>query len=156
MNIKKLTFLGFYFFTLLLGQEMNLTKKQYYDLYIAKPGFNDRTPKILGAQDRKRSVLDKGNVVLRLSNAAIYGYDPWGLCHEFPAGSMIMDGCCTYYWTAGPIVGALKGGVPSVSVGTKYSARDHDEEFEPLPNYDAGYVDTDANIGVAFSDIPES
>ena len=46
--------------------------------------------------------------------------------------------------------------MPSVSVGTKYSARDHDEEFEPLPNYDAGYVDTDANIGIAFSDIPES
>ena len=156
MNIKKLTLLGFCFFTFLFGQEMNLTKKQYYDLYIAKPGFNDRTSKILGAQDRKRSVLDKGNVVLRLSNAAIYGYDPWGLCHEFPAGSMIMDGCCTYYWTAGPIAGALKGGVPSVSVGTKYSARDHDEEFEPLPNYDAGYVDTDANIGVAFSDIPAS
>ena len=41
-------------------------------------------------------------------------------------------------------------------MGTKYSARDHDEEFEPLHGYDAGYVDTDANIGIAFSDIPES
>ena len=29
-----------------------------------------------------------------------------------------------------------------------YSARDHDEEFEPLPGYDAGYVDTEANIGL--------
>ena len=137
-------------------QRTGLTKKEYYDLYINKSDEKKSSAKILSAQDRKRSVLDKGNVVLRLSNAGIYGYDPWGLSHEFPAGSMIKDGCCTYYWTAGPIVGALKNGVPSVSIGTKYSARDHDEEFEPLANYDAGYVDTEANIGIAFSDIKES
>ena len=138
----KLKFILFYFisfsFVFGQGQGLQLTKKQYYDLYLAKDGKSKSLAKIMGAQDRKRSVLDKGNVVLRLSNAAIYGYDPWGLSHEFPAGSMIKDGCCTYYWTAGPIVGALKNGIPSVSVGTKYSARDHDEEFEPLANYDAG------------------
>ena len=161
MVIKmKLKFILFYFisfsFVFGQGQGLQLTKKQYYDLYLAKDGKSKSLAKIMGAQDRKRSVLDKGNVVLRLSNAAIYGYDPWGLSHEFPAGSMIKDGCCTYYWTAGPIVGALKNGIPSVSVGTKYSARDHDEEFEPLANYDAGYVDSDANIGIAFSDVPES
>ena len=117
----------------IFGQTEDLTKLEYYELYIANPQTQTRAPKVFSAQDRKRSVLDKGNVVLRLSNAAIYGYDPWGLCHEFPAGSMLMDGCCTYYWTAGPIAGALKNGVPTVSVGTKYSARDHDEEFEPLP-----------------------
>ena len=148
--------LGILVYSGIFGQTEDLTKLEYYELYIAKPQTQTRAPKVFSAQDRKRSVLDKGNVVLRLSNAAIYGYDPWGLCHEFPAGSMLMDGCCTYYWTAGPIAGALKNGVPTVSVGTKYSARDHDEEFEPLPAYDAGYVDTDANIGIAFSDIPES
>ena len=55
-------------------------------------------------------MLDKGNVVLRLQNTGIYGYDPWGLNHEFPAGSMLKDGCCTYYWTAAPVAGALKNG----------------------------------------------
>jgi hypothetical protein len=155
--IQKLpVLLYFVAFTLVLGQSEQLTKIEYYERYLAKPDYRKHAGKTSSFQDRKRSVLDKGNLVLRMSNAAIYGYDPWGLNHEFPAGTMLMNGCCTYQWTAGPIVGALKGGVPSVSVGTKYSARDHDEEFEPLPNYDAGYVDTDENIGIAFSDIPES
>ena len=151
-----ISFIILFTFVFTQKQDLGLTKKEYYDLYIAKSDKKNTRAKIMSAQDRKRSVLDKGNVVLRLSNAGIYGYDPWGLSHEFPAGSMIKDGCCTYYWTAGPIVGALKNGIPSVSIGTKYSARDHDEEFEPLANYDAGYVDTDANIGIAFSDIRES
>jgi len=142
---------------LMAQHSIKLTKKEYYNKHILANKKNKRlVTKTLSTQDRKRSVLDKGNVVLRMSNMAVYGYDPWGLNHEFPAGSMLMNGCCTYYWTAGPIVGALKNGVPSVSVGTMWSARDHDEEFEPLPGYDAGYVDTEANIGIAFSDIPES
>ena len=49
-----------------------------------------------------------------MSNAAIYGYDRWGLNHEFPAGSMAKTGCCTYYWTQSPMVGALIDGLPSV------------------------------------------
>lgn len=107
-------------------------------------------------EDRKRSVLDKGNMVLRLSNAATYGYDRWGLNHEFPKGSIESDGCCTYYWTQSPIVGALINGQPSVAVGVRGSYRDSEEEFEPLPGYDAGYVDAIENIGIAFSDKPES
>jgi len=76
----KLKFILFYFisfsFVFGQGQGLQLTKKQYYDLYLAKDGKSKSLAKIMGAQDRKRSVLDKGNVVLRLSNAAIYGYDP--------------------------------------------------------------------------------
>ena len=140
----------------IFAQTEKLTKMEYYQKYLAKPDVNRTVKKTASSQDRKRSVLDKGNVVLRLQNTGIYGYDPWGLNHEFPAGSMLKDGCCTYYWTAAPVAGALKNGVPSFSVGTTYSARDHDEEFEPLPGYDAGYVETEANIGIAFSDIQES
>ena len=143
-------------FANVFSQTEKLTKMEYYQKYIAKPGTSRNALKAASAQDRKRSVLDKGNVVLRMQNTGIYGYDPWGLNHEFPSGSMLMDGCCTYYWTAAPVAGALKNGVPSFSVGTMYSARDHDEEFEPLSGYDAGYVDTEANIGIAFSDLPES
>ena len=54
------------------------------------------------------------------------------------------------------MVGALINGVPSVAVGVRGSVRDHEEEFEPLPGYDAGYSDTDNNVGIAFSDVPES
>jgi len=154
--LKKLFIPTLITLSVLFGQDKKLSKLEYYNKHIAGSKPNRHVGKALSFQDRKRSVLDKGNLVMRMSNAAIYGYDPWGLNHEFPAGTMLMNGCCTYQWTAGPIVGALQSGVPSVSVGTKYSARDHDEEFEPLPGYDAGYVDTDANIGIAFSDIPES
>ncbi|SVD19459.1 uncharacterized protein METZ01_LOCUS372313, partial [marine metagenome] len=145
--LKKLFIPTLITLSVLFGQDKKLSKLEYYNKHIAGSKPSRHVGKALSFQDRKRSVLDKGNLVMRMSNAAIYGYDPWGLNHEFPAGTMLMNGCCTYQWTAGPIVGALQGGVPSVSVGTKYSARDHDEEFEPLPGYDAGYVDTDANIG---------
>ncbi len=106
--------------------------------------------------DRKRSVMNRGQMVLRLSNAAVYGYDRWGLNHEFPAGSMLKNSCCTYYWTQSPIVGGLINGQPSVAVGVRGSTRDSEEEFQPLAGYDANYVDTEANIGIAFSDIPTS
>ena len=102
----------------LFSQTERLTKLEYYQKYIAKPGLERSAPKTASSQDRKRSVLDKGNVVLRMQNTGIYGYDPWGLNHEFPAGSMLKEGCCTYYWTAAPVAGALKNGVPSFSVGT--------------------------------------
>lgn len=133
-----------------------LSKREYYNQIIAPSKGRAPLAKPTAYDDRKRSVLDKGNMVLRLSNAAIYGYDRWGLNHEFPAGSMITNGCCTYYWTQAPMVGALKNGVPSVSVGVRGSVRDSEEEFEPLPGYDAGYSDTDQNIGIAFSDLEQS
>ncbi|NOZ03736.1 MAG: hypothetical protein GXO92_03890 [FCB group bacterium] len=135
-----------------------LSKAEYYNQFVAPE--KGQSPiyleKVLGFGDRKRSVLDRGNMVLRMSNAAIYGYDRWGLNHEFPAGSMSQDGCCTYYWTQSPIVGALINGQPSVAVGVRGSLRDSEEEFEPLPGYDAGYVDVEANIGIALSDNPAS
>lgn len=133
-----------------------LSKREYYNQFIAPSKGRAPLAKPAAYDDRKRSVLDKGNMVLRLSNAAIYGYDRWGLNHEFPAGSMMTNGCCTYYWTQAPMVGALKNGVPSVSVGVRGSVRDSEEEFEPLPGYDAGYSDTDQNIGIAFSDMEQS
>ncbi len=144
---------------LLCGEDYgNLSKREYYNKYVAPKMERKPLPmgKTMGFGDRKRSVLNVGNMVLRLSNAATLGYDRWGLCHEFPAGSMQKDGCCTYYWTMSPIVGALINGQPSVAVGVRGSMRTSEEEFEPLPGYDAGYVDTEANIGIAFSDKPES
>jgi hypothetical protein len=106
--------------------------------------------------DRKQSVLDVGNLTLRFSNAAILGFDRWGLNHEFPAGSMLTSGCCTYYWTMGPIIGGLINGQPSVAVGVRGTLRDHEEEFEPLFGYDADTVNIPENIGIAFSDKPAS
>jgi len=156
-NILILT--GFLLSTNIIAEEIpNISKRDYYDYYVApaKGRIPERLNKTMGYADRKLSVLDKGNMVLRMSNAAIYGYDRWGLNHEYPAGSMAKTGCCTYYWTQSPMVGALIDGLPSVSVGVRGSVRDHEEEFEPLPGYDAGYSDTDNNVGIAFSDVPES
>ena len=158
-KIKLITFITLVFCSAINSEEIpNITKADYYDYYVApaKGRMPERLNRSMGYADRKLSVLDKGNMVLRMSNAAIYGYDRWGLNHEFPAGSMAKTGCCTYYWTQSPMVGALINGLPSVSVGVRGSVRDHEEEFEPLPGYDAGYADTDANIGIAFSDVPES
>jgi hypothetical protein len=158
-KIKLITFITLIFCCAINSGEIpNISKADYYDYYVApaKGRIPDRLNRSMGYADRKLSVFDKGNMVLRMSNAAIYGYDRWGLNHEFPAGSMAKTGCCTYYWTQSPMVGALINGLPSVSVGVRGSVRDHEEEFEPLPGYDAGYTDTDANIGIAFSDIPES
>ena len=159
--MKKLICFGLIVFGFLLGNEpVNMSKYDYYNRVIAptydKKPLPPRLDKLSSYDDRKRSVLNKGNMVLRLSNAAIYGYDRWGLNHEFPAGSMLKDGCCTYYWTASPMVGGMINGEPSVAVGVRGSVRDHEEEFEPLPGYDANYTDTEANIGIAFSDVPES
>ena len=61
------------------GDPVGLSKFDYYNHFIA-PRFGrkplpNRLSKISSYDDRKRSVLDKGNMVLRLSNAAICGYD---------------------------------------------------------------------------------
>ena len=118
MKTKYIHIILIIFFSYSFSQSEQLTKLEYYQKYIQKHKQGRNTKKVTSAQDRKRSVLDKGNVSLRLQNTGIYGYDPWGLNHEFPAGSMIKDGCCTYYWTAAPVAGALKNGAPSFSVGT--------------------------------------
>ena len=54
------------------------TKQDYYEQIMGRPFPGERSSaKVAAYDDRKRSVLDKGNMVLRLSNAAIYGYDRW-------------------------------------------------------------------------------
>ncbi|MFQ6673498.1 MAG: hypothetical protein ACE5GH_01780 [Fidelibacterota bacterium] len=134
-----------------------MNKREYYETYVApSKDHPSLLAKILGFEDRKRSVFDVGNLVLRFSNAAVLGYDRWGLNHEFPAGSMAKDQCCTYYWTLSPMIGGLVKGQPSVAVGVRGTLRDSEEEFEPLPGYDADYVDEQENIGIAFSDKPLS
>ncbi len=101
--------------------------------------------------DRKRSVFDVGKLVVRLSNGAVLGYDRWGLNHQWPAGSDL-----TYYWTLAPMIGArTKKGI-SVAIGTRGAARDHEEEYQPLPGYDAGTVIEEENVGIAMSDLPRS
>ncbi|MFQ6674889.1 MAG: hypothetical protein ACE5LH_00945 [Fidelibacterota bacterium] len=138
------------------GQKTGMNKRDYYNTYVAPRKGRPPIQKILGFEDRKRSVLDVGNLVVRFSNAAILGYDRWGLNHEFPAGSMAKEQCCTYYWTLSPMIGGLIRGQPSVAVGVRGSLRDSEEEFEPLPGYDAGFVDEANNIGIAFNDKPGS
>lgn len=154
---KTLILLLLVFCSTLLPQRDKMNKLEYYNTVIApSKGRPPILSRLFGYEHRKRSVLDIGNLVLRFSNAAILGYDRWGLSHEFPAGSMSTFQCCTYYWTLAPIIGGLIKGQPSVAVGVRGAVRDHEEEFEPLPGYDADYVDEQANIGIAFNDKPAS
>ena len=153
----------------LIGQQVRppeswMSKSDYYNEVLAPArGYEPlNLSKISNFADRKRSVMDLGQLILRLSNSATLGYDRWGFNHEFPSGSNI-----TYYWTMAPMVGALKRGEdgvlkPTVAIGTRGAARDSEEEFEPLGSsggqlaFDAGFTDVTQNIGIAFSDIPES
>lgn len=107
-------------FSTLFPQSNTMSKLEYYNTVIApSKGRPPILSRLFGYEHRKRSVLDIGNLVLRFSNAAILGYDRWGLNHEFPAGSMSTFRCCTYYWTLSPIIGGLVKGQPSVSVGVR-------------------------------------
>ena len=133
-----------------------MTKEKYYNTVIAPQRGLKPLSKELGPGDRKRSVLDVGNVWARISNAATLGYDRWGLCWEFPARSGI-----TYRWTMAPLVGAKKKNPDGsytkfFASGTRGAARFSEEEYQPLPGFDAGYVDEKNNIGIAFSDKPQS
>ncbi|MCH7496069.1 MAG: hypothetical protein IH825_08290, partial [Candidatus Marinimicrobia bacterium] len=82
-----------------------MSKGEYYNEVLAPArGYKPLDlAKISSFSDRKRSVLDIGQLVLRISNAATLGYDRWGFNHEFPSGSNI-----TYYWTMAPMIGAMK------------------------------------------------
>ena len=133
-----------------------MTKEKYYNTVLAPQRGLKPLSKSLGPGDRKRSVLDVGNVWARISNAATLGYDRWGLCWEFPARSGI-----TYRWTMAPIIGAKKKNPDGTytkffASGTRGAARFSEEEYQPLPGFDAGYVDEKNNIGIAFSDKPQS
>ncbi|MBS4028977.1 MAG: hypothetical protein KGZ58_10100, partial [Ignavibacteriales bacterium] len=103
--------LGTLFFlssSLLFSQKrIPMTKEEYYNTVLAPQRglqpFQKSTPEVSSYADRKRSVLNIGNVWARISNAATLGYDRWGLCYEFPARSGI-----TYRWTMAPLIGAMK------------------------------------------------
>ncbi len=130
------------------------TKIDYYNNVLApKLGRKPLSlPKGTDFTDRKRAVLDLGNVWARISNGATLGYDRWGLCYEYPAKSGF-----TYRWTMAPLIGAKKrNGTKMVASGTRGAARYSEEEFQPLPGFDAGLVDETQNIGFALSDIPAS
>lgn len=141
----------------LIGQDINkMTKIEYYNTVLApqrgyKP-LSPALPKATGVADRKLSIMDLGNVWARISNAATLGYDRWGLCYEFPAKSGF-----TYRWTMAPLIGAKKSnGAKYVASGTRGAARFSEEEFQPLKGFDAGFEDEKANVGIAFSDKPQS
>lgn len=149
---------------LAIGQRLEIPAKpdrpmdkwEFYNTYVAP--LKDRVvlQKPEAFADRKRSVLDVGNLVVRFNNAGTWGYDRWGLNHQWPAGSKL-----TYYWTLAPMIGGKKRlpdgslGI-SVAVGARGTVRDHEEEFQPLPGYDAGWQDAGAFFGIAFSDRPDT
>ncbi|RMD96495.1 MAG: hypothetical protein D6814_11275, partial [Calditrichaeota bacterium] len=133
-----------------------MDKWEYYNTYIAPTKGRPTLGKPNTFSDRKRSVLDVGNLVVRFNNAGTWGYDRWGLNHVWPAGGKL-----TYYWTLAPMIGAKKrmadGSMKiSVAVGARGTVRDHEEEFQPLPGYDAGWQDDGAFFGIAFSDRPDT
>ena len=132
------------------------TKLEYYNSVLAPQYGLNPLPKRQTQQDRKLSVLNVGNVWARISNAATLGYDRWGLCWEFPARSGI-----TYRWTMSPMIGARKKDASGnyqrrVALGTRGAVRKSEEEFQPIKGYDSGKNDEINNIGIAFSDIPQS
>lgn len=143
--------------TTLLAQDISkMSKWEYYNTVLAPQRGYTPLPasfnKGFGVADRKLSVMDVGNVWARISNAATLGYDRWGLCYEFPAKSGF-----TYRWTMAPLIGARKSnGTKYVASGTRGAARFSEEEFQPLKGFDSGTENTLTNIGIAFSDKPQS
>ncbi len=131
------------------------TKEDYYKYLAAKRGIKVEEShkglrKVAGSESIKRSILDVGNVRALIENTAILGYDRYGLCWEYPSKSGV-----TYRWTMAPLVGAIIDGTKRMADGTHGALRQGDE-FLPYYGYDAGYNDMQANIGIAFSDVPAS
>jgi hypothetical protein len=124
-------------------------KWQLHDYLAEQRGINLRIgpEKPLGPFDRKRAILNVGNVEARIRNSGTLGYDRDGKCYEFPSGSGI-----TYRWTMAPLVGAIVNGQKWVACGTYGAARAHEDEFEPLGGLDAGWSSNDNNYGIAASD----
>ena len=155
MKLKTLYALAFFLLALsatALAQS-GRSKFDFYNYLARQRGLPELSSLNKGAGfiDRKRSVFDVGKLVVRVSNAAVLGYDRWGLNHQWPAGSDL-----TYYWTLAPMIGArTKNGV-SVAIGTVGAARDHEDEYQPLRGYDAGTVIEAENVGIAMSDLPKS
>ncbi|RMD63739.1 hypothetical protein D6833_05325, partial [Candidatus Parcubacteria bacterium] len=63
-----------------------MDKWEYYNTYVAPQKGRAALRKPGAFNDRKRSVLDVGNLVVRFNNAGTWGYDRWGLNHQWPAG----------------------------------------------------------------------
>ena len=129
------------------------TKAEFYEQLIKQQKCDGSVRKITGVSDRKKSILNVGNVEARIRNTGTFGYDQDGKCYEIPAGSGL-----TYRWTMGVLVGyKMEDGTKVVANGTFGAARDHQDEFEPISGLDAGWSDTPANnYGIAASDRPDT
>lgn len=145
--------------SLVLSQEKSAklfsSKVDYYNYLAKQRGYKpieSSLQKPTGAEDRKKSVFNVGNVTARIRNSATLGYEKTdGLCYEFPTGSGI-----TYRWTMAPMVGAIVNGQKRVACGTYGAARQHEDEFEPIGGLDAGWADEIGNYGIAASDRPDT
>jgi hypothetical protein len=133
-----------------------MNKATFYDRYVAPQFGLSYLAKPFSFQDRKRSVLNVGKLVVRHNNAGTWGYDRWGLNHQWPAGGRL-----TYYWTLSPMIGAKKR-LPNGQLGITMAngafgtVRDHEAEFQPLPGYDIGSELEPATVGIPYSDQPET
>jgi len=136
-------------------EKFYMSKYDYYKYLAGKRGYkmiNNSFQKPSGAEHRKRSILNVGNVTARIRNSATLGYEKTdGLCYEFPSGSGI-----TYRWTMAPIIGAIVNGQKRVACGTWGAARQNEDEFEPIGGLDAGWSDDIGNYGIAASDRPDT
>lgn len=133
-------------------QKLGIKSKIDYHNYLAEQRGSDfRLEKPRDAFDRKRSILNVGNVEVRIRNSGTLGYDRDGKCYEFPAGGGI-----TYRWTMAPLVGAIIDGEKWVACGTYGAARAHEDEFQPIGGLDAGWSDVQNNYGIAASDRPDT
>lgn len=149
-----LLFALFFVNSALFAQNVNSMEKwEYYNYLSGQRNYGIKLQKPTAPEDRKRSILDVGNVVARIRNAATLGYDRDGKCYEFPAGSGI-----TYRWTMAPLVGYIKeDGTKVLASGTYGAARGHEDEFEPIGGLDAGWSDSPINnYGIAASDRPDT
>jgi hypothetical protein len=129
------------------------TKADYYNYLAEQRGKDKLLEKPSSSLDRKRSILNVGNVEARIRNSATFGYDRDGKCYVFPAGGNI-----SYRWTMAPLVGYVKGdGTKVVASGTYGAQRGHEDEFEPIGGLDAGWSDSPINnFGIAASDRPDT
>ena len=73
------------------------TKADYYNYLAEQRGKDKLLEKPSSSLDRKRSILNVGNVEARIRNSATFGYDRDGKCYVFPAGGNI-----SYRWTMCP------------------------------------------------------
>ncbi len=139
---------------------LNIKSKLEYHNYLAKlRGKEPILEKSTSPQDRKRAILNVGNVEARIRNSATFGYDRDGKCYEFPAGSGISYRwtMAPFRWTMAPLVGYKKpDGTKVVASGTYGAQRGHEDEFEPIGGLDAGWSDATNNFGIAASDRPDT